>query len=61
MDGEMGGTFNFDSLEIKDASRKRLALLLLLGGGGGGLNSPSKRRLPEYPTSLVSSFRLVWP
>ena len=32
---------------------------LLDGGGGGELNSPSKRRLPEYPTGLVSSFNLV--
>jgi len=29
------------------------------GGGGGELNSPSKRRLPECSTSLVSSFYLI--
>jgi len=30
------------------------------GGGGGESNSPSRKRLPEYPTSLVSSFSLAW-
>jgi hypothetical protein len=35
MDGENGGSFNFDSLEMK----KTLALLLLHGGGGRRSNS----------------------
>jgi len=43
----------------KSASVETLALLIFVGGGGGELNSPSKRRLPEYPTGLVSSFYLV--
>ena len=38
MDGEMRDPFNSDSLEMKNASGKRLALLLLNGGDGGGPN-----------------------
>jgi hypothetical protein len=43
MDGEIGGSFNFDSLEIKNASDKRLALLLLNGGDGGESDSLPRR------------------
>jgi len=44
----------------KNASLSKLTPTNSCGGGGGGeLNSPSKRRLPEYPTSLVSSFHLI--
>jgi hypothetical protein len=45
MDGETGGSLNFDSLEMKNASDKRLAFLLPNGGDGEGLNSPSRRSI----------------
>ena len=46
---------------LHHAKYKKAAISLnhsfkLPGGGGGGLNSPSRRRLPEPATSLVSSF-----
>ena len=43
-------------LRRRNASGKTLAfLMIVIGGGGGGLNSPSRKRLPGSPTSLVSS------
>jgi len=58
MDGEVA--FSNIRLPIHDKYKKAASLIdrsfKFLGGGGGGLNSPSRRRLPEPATSLVSSF-----
>ncbi len=45
--------------EIKKRQPCKADASKLPGGGGGGSNSPSIERLPEYPTSLVSSICLA--
>jgi hypothetical protein len=45
--------------DIKKRQHEKAGASNFHGGGGGELNSPSKRKLPEYPTGLVSFSCLV--